>query len=407
MSAMLPFTTRLFEKSLAKKLSLLAIAPLVFLAACGGGDDNGGGAPPSNNQPPGGGTSAVQNAYVIAGATEIQAYKLDNDGNLTPVGTPLATGAGPHHVNVDPAGRFVYVSNHNGFLSGWRADPASGSLTAMNATETGSPVTGPAPEENWAHWSVMDTTGQFLYVVASLNEGASTLRAYTINQTPGDNLGRPTFIAGQSFPVGIHAHNVVISPNNQFLYVASESPSGEVHAFSRDTTTGALTPLGAVTFAGFNNPATLVVDPNNRFLYVGFQNAVEVFSIGANGALTRITPISTFDTNLRGTGSGPHSIAMHPNGQTLYVANIFSNTLSVFRVDQGTGALTEIQIPNPGTGLEPNHVMIHPNGRFLYTADTTSDQLSRFAINADGTLATPATVIPAGNGANNIGFTKF
>ena len=62
MSAMLPFTTRLFEKSLAKKLSLLAIAPLVFLAACGGGDDNGGGAPPSNNQPPGGGTSAVQNA---------------------------------------------------------------------------------------------------------------------------------------------------------------------------------------------------------------------------------------------------------------------------------------------------------------------------------------------------------
>ena len=79
----------------------------------------------------------------------------------------------------------------------------------------------------------------------------------------------------------------------------------------------------------------------------------------------------------------------------------------MFRVDPGTGALTEIQIPNPGTGLEPNHVMIHPNGRFLYTADTTGDQLSRFAINADGTLVTPATPIPAGNGANNIGFTRF
>jgi hypothetical protein len=36
-----------------------------------------------------------------------------------------------------------------------------------------------------------------------------------------------------------------------------------------------------------------------------------------------------------------------------------------------------------------------------------SDQLSRYTINADGTLATPATVIRAGNGANNIGFTRF
>jgi 6-phosphogluconolactonase (cycloisomerase 2 family) len=405
MSAMLPFTTRLFEKSLAKKLSLLAIAPLVFLAACGGGDDNGGGAPPSNNQPPGGGTSAVQNAYAIAGITEIQAYKLDNDGNLTPVGTPLATGGNPHHVNVDPAGRFVYVSNHDSpFLSGWRAN-ADASLVPMNAAITGSPVTGTDASENESHWSVLDQTGRFLYVVAGT--GASTLRAYNVNQTPGDTLGIPTFIDGQSFPVGTHAHNVVISPNNQFLYVASENPSGEVHAFSRDTATGALTPVGAVTFAGFSNPATLVVDPNNRFLYVGYENAIEVFSIGANGALTRIAPPSTFETNLRGTGAGPHSIAMHPNGQTLYVANIFSNTLSVFRVDQATGALTEIQIPNPGTGLEPNHVMIHPNGRFLYTADTTSDQLSRFAINADGTLATPATVIPAGDGVNNIGFTRF
>jgi 6-phosphogluconolactonase (cycloisomerase 2 family) len=381
-------------------LAVLAIAPLVYFAACSSGDDNGGGAPPPGGG--GGGSTATQNAYVIAGATEIQAYKLDNDGNLTTVGQPIATGGNPHHVNVDPAGRFVYVSNHDSpFLSGWRAN-SDASLTPMNPAVNGSPVTGTDPTENESHWSVLDQTGQFLYVVAGT--GASTLRAYSVDQTPGNTLGMPTFISGQSFPVGIHAHNVIISPNNQFLYVAAENAAGEVHAFSRNTSTGALTPVGTIT--GLNNPAALAVDPANRFLFVGYLNFIEVFSIGTNGALTRITPVSAFETNLRGTGSGPHAIAIHPDGQTLYSANINSNTVSVFRVDAGTGALTEIQIPNPTTGFEPNHVIVHPNRSFLYTADTSSDQLSRFPINADGTLG-PATVIPAGNGANNIGTTKF
>src|SRR5688500_19726517 len=55
-------------------------------------------------------------------------------------------------------------------------------------------------------------------------------RSYTVDQT----TGLLTFISGQSFPVGTHAHNVVVSPNNQFVYVASEV-SGDVHAFSRNT----------------------------------------------------------------------------------------------------------------------------------------------------------------------------
>jgi hypothetical protein len=45
----------------------------------------------------------------------------------------------------------------------------------------------------------------------------------------------------------------------------------------------------------------VVVSNDNRFLYAAYSNAVEVFSIGANGALTRITPISAFSTNNAGT----------------------------------------------------------------------------------------------------------
>ena len=82
MSATLPFPTHTVKRSVIGMLSLLAIVPLLYFAACSSGDDNGGGA---SSPPPGGGSSAIQNAYVIAGDTEIQAYKLDNDGNLTAV----------------------------------------------------------------------------------------------------------------------------------------------------------------------------------------------------------------------------------------------------------------------------------------------------------------------------------
>jgi 6-phosphogluconolactonase len=392
MSITRPCTTQMLRRSVFGALSILAIAPVLYFAACSGGDDGGGGGTP----PPSGGSSANQFAYVIASASsEIQANNLDGSGNITPIGGPISTGVNPHHVDVDRGGRFVYVSNHDSsFVSGWLINQ-DGSLNPMNPAP-GSPVTADVEP----HSSVIDQTDAFLYVVSGT--GASTLTAYTINTS----TGLPTPIAGQSFPVGIHAHNITISPNNLFLYVAVET-SGEVRAFSRDTTTGALTPQGVMT--GMPVCDAVVVSNDNRFLFAAYENAVEVFSIGTNGVLTRITPVSAFPTNNAGGGSGPHSMALHPNGLTLYTANINSNTVSVFGVNTNTGVLTELQSPPIPTGPNPNFVAIHPNGSFLFTADATpTGQLSRFAINADGTLATPPTTIPnTGPGTNGIGTTKF
>lgn len=389
--------------SISRILGTMVLGACVLtMTACGGGDDGGSATAPGGGGGGGGGTTAGQFAYVInAGDSNIESHRLDNDGNLSPVVNQLATGTLPHHVDVDPRGRFVYVSNHeSAFLSGYRINSADGSLSAINPAP-GSPVTGLTadPTENQSHSSVMDRDGQHLYVVAGPEVGASsTLRAYTIDNSPA-NLGALTPIPAQSFPVGIHAHNITISPNDQFVYVASEG-SGEVYAFFRNAD-GTLQPRGRMT--GLPDATAVRVDPQNRFLYATFTNAVEVFQIAADGSLTRIAPTSTFPTNQ----SGPHSFAMHPNGQFLYVANINSNTITVFRVDSTTGVLTEIQTPQPATGIDPNYVAVHPNGRFLYTADTVSDRLSRFAINADGTLVTPSVTIPAGNGANGIGTTRF
>ena len=374
-------------------VAMLAIAPLGYFSACSSGDDNGGGG--GGTPPPGGGgpSTANQFAYVInASDSEIRAYGFDADGNLAPLINTLSTGLVPHHVNVDPQGKFVYVSNHeSNFVSGYRLN-ADGSMVPMVPAINGSPVTGTDPSENQPHWSALDTTRQFLYVVSG--HGASTLRAYSVDQT----TGLLTFIAGQSFPVGTHAHNVVVSPNNQFVYVASEV-SGDVHAFSRNTSDGKLTLIGSVS--GLNGAAAVAVDPASKFAYVSYFNSVEVFTIEANGALTRILPTSTF-----ATGNAPHSLAMHPNGQFLYAANLNTSTVTVFRVDPNTGVLSDIQTPSPATGTDPNFVIVHPNQKWLYTADNVADVTSRFLLNADGTLGARTTT-STGNGTQGIGITRF
>ena len=393
------------------KRGCLIVLSLMMFVSCSGGDDGGGGTTNNTNNPPPAST-ANQLGYVIdAGASEIRAVTVDGTtGNLALVtgSTPIATGVLPHDVQVDRQGRYVYVSNHeSSFVSGWRINQ-DGSLTPINAG-AGSPVTnlaGTNPAEARPHSSVMDKDGQYLYVVAGVGPGVSTLMAYTIQTAAGPTQGTLTPIAGQSFSVGVHGHRVRMSPNGQFVYVAAED-SGEVYAFSRNTSTGTLTPSSTPKVTALPGATDIQVDPTNRFLFASYVNAVEVMSIGADGSPTRIAPVSAFSTNNNGQGSGPHSLVIHPNGQSLYTGNINAHTLSVFKVDPATGVLTEL-LPNPQTGADPNYVYIHPNGKILYSTDTAGSQISKFIINGDGTLTASdkfGTAI-VGVGPNGIGTTN-
>jgi 6-phosphogluconolactonase (cycloisomerase 2 family) len=376
-------------------------------ASCGGGSSDSGSGGGGGNNPPAGGSTANQFAYVIqSAANQINAFQSDANGNLTPVGTVLATGIFPHHVDVDAKGRFVYVSNHeSAFLSGYRINQ-DGTLSQINPI-AGSPVTGlgnpPDPAEAQSHSSVIDPSGQFIYVIAGPESGGTaTLKAYSIETSQG-NEGKLTALVGQSFPVGVHAHNIAMSPNGQFVYVASEG-SGQVYGFSRDTATGLLTSSGPPV-GGLNSPMAVTVDPQSRFVYATQLNSVEVFQIGSGGALTRIPGTSSFPT-----GNAPHALTVHPNGQFLYTANVNGSTISAFRVDSSTGALTPIQ--TEPTGGQPNYIIVHPNWKTLYTADAdqnTGNKVSRFTINGDGTLspAGDAATFPPNSGTNGIGTTKF
>lgn len=99
-----------------------------------------------------------------------------------------------------------------------------------------------------------------------------------------------------------------------------------------------------------------------REVYVGsLGDSIAVFD-SASGALG--TPINT------GTDSEPYTIAIAPNGKTLYSANIENDTVSV--VDTATKTVTAT-IP---VGKQPFGIAVSPNGTRVYVANSGDDNVT-------------------------------
>ncbi len=127
-----------------------------------------------------------------------------------------------------------------------------------------------------------------------------------------------------------------------------------------------------------------------RFAYVANygSNTVSVYTINqTTGALIPATPATV------AAGTGPLVFKVDPTGRFAYVANFFSANVSVYTINQTTGALTA------GTavaaGANPHGIAIDPSGKFAYAANNGSNTVSVYSIDQTTgalTAGTPATV---------------
>jgi 6-phosphogluconolactonase (cycloisomerase 2 family) len=67
---------------------------------------------------------------------DVNAYRIESNGALTSIGTPVKTGGSPGSINVAPTGRYAYGVAYN-TISGYRIDADTGLLTEID----GSPLT--------------------------------------------------------------------------------------------------------------------------------------------------------------------------------------------------------------------------------------------------------------------------
>jgi 6-phosphogluconolactonase (cycloisomerase 2 family) len=306
-------------------------------------------------------------------------------GAFTPLGksSSSANQLVPH-----PSGMFVYSLNVGNTISVLTVDPVSGALSASAAPTT--PAVGTGTE-----FAALDPSGRWLYVV----DGTSNMVfAFSIDQSTGALTAIGTGTATGSSPL-----QVLVAPNDQFVYVINSSAAGSVSVYSINTTTtpGALTALTGPTTV-LNAPAFSAIDPASAYLFVptSGDNTIVPFTIGTDGTLTAGTPF-TFTPALT-TSDFLKAVAVDPTSKFLYVVDAGTSsetttTGNLYALSIGAGgALT--QTINGGSpyalGNLPNSVVLDPTGTILMVANNADNTVSVFTAAADGSL-TPDNLVEA------------
>lgn len=187
--------------------------------------------------------------------------------------------------------------------------------------------------------------------------------------------------------------SLALHPNRKFLFAANEIdtyqalPTGSVEAYGINSQNGRLTLINRQPLSlSATLPRHLAVSPNGDQLVVAMHGggAYNVLPVNIDGRLGAISGI------LKETGSGPdreHQDAAHPQrvmfdttGRHLLSTDLGNDRLSVFSLAEDRISPMQRTAARPGSG--PHSIAIHPSGHFLYVANHLDTSLSCFGYDA-------------------------
>ena len=178
------------------------------------------------------------------GIDQIVIYRLDTDaGKLVPnepAFGSLHPGAAPRHLAFHPSGHYAYVNGEADMtITAFSYDDQRGALDELQVLSTlpdGAPRDGCSTAE-----IVVEPAGRFVYVS---NRGHDSVAIFGIDQA----TGRLT-AAGHTPTQGRIPRNIAIDPTGTFLYAANQESDTIVH-FRIDHEQGQLIPTGDITPVG-------------------------------------------------------------------------------------------------------------------------------------------------------------
>jgi 6-phosphogluconolactonase (cycloisomerase 2 family) len=309
--------------------------------------------------------------------TVIQAWDNCGEVGKTAVNITVTGDSASNH--------FLYVMEGNG-VSGWKIDASTGVVSATGQAVVAAHVN--------PYRAASDANGTHLYVA---NSGSNDVSAYTINRANGYLSPSP----GSPYAVGRTATAVAVHPSGKFVYVTRDNDAAGdgVAAFSVSAN-GSLAVVPGSPFSTQINPASLVVDSTGKYLYVAdssYAGYIDAFSINdVNGALTPL-PGSPYQlTSPNGcSGSFPSDIVQDVAGSHLYTADSFDNAISGYAIASSAGTLTQVPgsafpdyaCTDPMVAFNPDTITVLPSGKFLYASNGGTSTISIYSLqNGTGAL---------------------
>lgn len=261
------------------------------------------------------------------GLTELS---YETDGTMTEVQTVNTGGTDPCHVAMDPAGRFLAVSNFaSGALSVFPVDEA-GSLTGERIVfqHEGSSIHPVRQRGPHAHSAIFTPDGKTMLVP---DLGLDMVKAYSCGEDGA------AAAPGMDLPAepGSGPRFGEFSPDGNHFYLINEIGCSLLHCLYEE---GRLipqetTPTLPADFAGDNICSDLHITPDGKFLYASNRGHDSLFCcrIEEDGSLTGFAHVPC-------GGKTPRNFVIDPAGKYLLAGNQDSDSIVVFAIS-GDGSL--------------------------------------------------------------------
>ena len=312
----------------------------------------------------------------------IYTYRFNPDsGTLTRTQdvTPLLN---PTFLTLSPDGQHLYSVSEtadSATIHALNVDPSTGTLSPINAV----PAEGGAP-----CYISTDATGQWVLTanylggnvaVFPVQDDGSLGPASQVVQHNGSDPNPER----QTAP---HAHYFQVDPQNQYA-LASDLGTDEVRIYPFDAETGRLDTANVrvVPTPPGTGPRHLAFHPNGKYVYLigELRGTVTVFEYEASaGRMQAVQTVSTVPEEFEGAAASA-DIHVHPSGDFLYASNRGdANDIVHYAIDESTGQLT-FAGRQQSSITWPRNFAIAPSGTYLLAANRRADTITVFRIDPD------------------------
>lgn len=330
------------------------------------------------------GTYTRKEGHVDGKAKGIYQLELDTSNQqLLRTGT-IADIINPSFLTFDPKGNYLYAvseigggSDTTGFVYAYAV--VGKEVQYLNRRKTH----GMAP----CH-VVVHPTGQYAFVANYM--GGIAMYPIQNNGALGE-ASDVHYLEGSgpsSRQTSSHPHSITLDPDGRFAFVA-DLGTDKIMIFIIDLENGKLEPAGSpfAQVAPGAGPRHLAFHPNGQLLFAinELNSTITSFSYDrADGHLQALQTISTLPMDFQ-EDNYCADIHLTPDGRFLYGSNRGHNSIAMFSVDPGTGALEPLGHESSG-GDFPRNFAIDPFGKILYVANQNSDNIVYLKIGEDGKL---------------------
>ncbi|MFW1778925.1 lactonase family protein [Acinetobacter baumannii] len=303
--------------------------------------------------------------------------QVNADGTLTPV--KVLQMKSPSWVVKSKDGRFAYITNEENEGAVTALSVQNGKVEVLNTVNShgGHPT----------HASI-SLDGKFLFVsnYSAFDKGRGGVAVLPIlpNGHLGEMVQNIVFAEGSGHVKGRqdsgHAHSTTFSPDGKYLY-ASDLGNDKVYAFRYNPSKPQ--PLEAdksrdVSFKHGSGPRHMVFSLNGKQAYITAEMRSEIVTFNVqDGHLKKVAELKLVHEDKTPEFKSASGIILSPNGKYVIAANRGAdNKLLVFKIQQN-GLLGQPQVYK-ANGIEPRAFSFDESGKYLYVTNVYSNNISLF-----------------------------